>query len=331
MSGLAMYSTANGSLHRELFEHHNMPVTCLAWNTAASLLASADATRTLQIHSLTIDRSAKIELTTRTSEVDRAKMPEFMLFSPNGRYLLLVSHGLDERLDLQDNTWKCLTPTNPDYDSADWTQHPLEEGQLILATPHVVKTIAWDTGETLTSIDYRGLGLDLGSQVSSLKLLASQQCSIVCLAYIEEPSKSVHGTVTFDVNRLSTIATTKRTVAQHEKSIPDDLIHAIGTYKNLLVFFTRGGWVCSAALDTMEKVASYTKHFWIPQKWHTMAEDLLMTVTTSGLVVLALKDELVVFHSGLDHEEKVWLGTPSTPSAKSSIRSTLQRYRSNPS
>lgn len=56
-------------------------------------------------------------------------------------------------------------------------------------------------------------------------------------------------------------------------------------------------------VDTAISDKHYDRHFFVPQHWRNTVSNILVTVTQKGSIVLAVKDEVVVFHNGLNFEK----------------------------
>jgi len=65
------------------------------------------------------------------------------------------------------------------------------------------------------------------------------------------------------------------------------------------------------------------KHFFIPYGWHSSRGNLAIGITEKGAVFMAVRDELAVFHHGLEMEEKTPIedaDVRAVPSMRSSRR-----------
>lgn len=78
----------------------------------------------------------------------------------------------------------------------------------------------------------------------------------------------------------------------------------VGTYKSWLVYLQHGGWICTINIDTATHDRFSLSHFPVPLHWHGITANP-MIVTPKGSVVMAVEDEIAVFHNGSDFEEKV--------------------------
>lgn len=85
----------------------------------------------------------------------------------------------------------------------------------------------------------------------------------------------------------------------------------VGVYKSLLIFLDVNGWVCSIDVGGIDQKNAYTRHFFVPYTWHSVGE-LLFRITVEGTIAFARRDELVVFHGGMDFVEKIDFGRPQS-------------------
>lgn len=85
-----------------------------------------------------------------------------------------------------------------------------------------------------------------------------------------------------------------------------DLEDIVGTYKSWLVYvlLQHGGWICTVNIDTASHDGFHLRHFLVPLHWHGVTVNP-MVITPKGFIVMAVRDEIVVFHNGLDFEKNV--------------------------
>ena len=103
----------------------------------------------------------------------------------------------------------------------------------------------------------------------------------------------------------------------------------IGVYEDSLIFLTHLGWICSLKLNGLREEVNYSRHFFVPFRYHSSASSLTMHVSSKGSIIIAYQTQVIVFAGGLDFEEKLsWKGETITP--RPSMRSTLGRGRSDP-
>ena len=108
-----------------------------------------------------------------------------------------------------------------------------------------------------------------------------------------------------------------------------DIKTFIGISGRLSLFLDHSGWVCSIDMDNATQ-KSLIRHFFIPFQLQGTTGHILILVTSYGSVVLAVDDELAVFHNGLTFEEHVDFEGKPLVSSKPSMRSNLKRFSSAP-
>lgn len=91
----------------------------------------------------------------------------------------------------------------------------------------------------------------------------------------------------------------------------------------LLLSPDQNSWVCSPNADNKSKEKGYTRRFFVPYRWHCSLE-LVFAVTPKGIVGLARKDGLAVFHRGLDFEDCI----PVKGEESSRVPRPASRWRS---
>jgi hypothetical protein len=89
-----------------------------------------------------------------------------------------------------------------------------------------------------------------------------------------------------------------------QDSIARDLKAIVGPWKAWLIFLNHDGWVCSINTDTAANDKYYLRHFFVPVQWHSALGNTSMAITHKGSVAMAVNSEIVIFHNGLDFEEK---------------------------
>ena len=121
---------------------------------------------------------------------------------------------------------------------------------------------------------------------------------------------------------------TSKPLANYD-TLGKDIKVIIGVFGRLLLFLDHNAWVCTIDMDHAEH-KSLTRHFFIPYQLQGTTGRILIVVTSRGSVVLAVEDELAVFHNGLSFEDHVDIEGKPLVSAKPSMRSNLKRFSSAP-
>ena len=332
---VAAYATKSGQIAQELVESTRQgAIGFLEWNAARGILASADrggrivARKVSQIHSASPrlpsaslgssgissgTLSASLEETSNASlgashpsletildeSVSFSAAISQILMSVDGKGLLVSTSEADILWDITARpasmTRHCKQPS-PRQAPWTWTNHP-SGNQLLLFENGLMKMYSWTTLDLLSHGDGIELDKQLGSPV--IKTVFPPQSRYLCLI-----TSTLWSTPARQFLKLANEPDTAPVLTSHD-ALARNIKAVIGTYKTWLVFLQHGGWVCSANLDTIATDKAYLRHFFIPLHWHGRTD--AMAVTPKGSIVMAVRDEIMVFHNGLDFEEKVAL------------------------
>lgn len=139
------------------------------------------------------------------------------------------------------------------------------------------------------------------------KAIIPDPCRHVCIETTSDVSASTPKTTrTFRLLPLKAfnLSATADSYPPTHVHIIKDLKVIVSTYKSWLMYLQNNGWVCSVNMHTATNDKFYLRHFLVPMHWHGITAGP-MVVTPKGKVVMAVDDEIPVFHNGLDFEEKV--------------------------
>ncbi|KAI9781781.1 MAG: hypothetical protein M1839_005774 [Geoglossum umbratile] len=305
---VVVFDTKTGKAVQELYcNAKNIAVSFLEWNPQEGVLASTDVSSYFTVRKIAREISGLWQASKPLIDgvVDEAIRQ--ILLSPNGRRLL-VSTALSENLySIEEKPIRHLKRTNSTSQqmSKKWISHPSDRANLLQFDGLVARIFGWDSLEELSAAS--GISLDINDVGSPLTaLLPSFQGQSVC-ARFSAPGRR-RGLSQLRLWTVSTIhckADTAASAANFEQ-LAAEIKAIVGVYKTFLLFLDHSGWVCSVGIEGVGTEKSYTRHFFIPYRWHS-GGDLIFRCTSKGSVVLARRDELAVFHRGLDFEEKVCL------------------------
>ncbi|KAE8837006.1 hypothetical protein PTNB73_07910 [Pyrenophora teres f. teres] len=331
---ISIYSTARGKAVQSILQHPaNIAILFLEWNDQRSILASVDRTGRVLIHRIRKTNGIKepFACLEKVLEIAASTAISSILFNTIGKRLLVV-RGLDIELwDLEKRELKQSTQIESTPSSAHWFTHPLEPTKLLLMLDDGhVRSYLWDTLET-QGISHRVThepSLVINAPGSWVSPSHAGQSIIAMAAKCEErdasfcvlPSKSFSGD-----NESVAVVASYPSVARAVKCM-------IGCYKTSVLFLNHDDWICSLSVDSLRQEESYTKHFFIPQQWQGSGmETLLMRVTKRGSIILVSRDEMAVFHGGLDFEERVTIPVRSNRAQSPLLkRPTFKKGTSSP-
>lgn len=304
---IALYEAKTGKVLHELCSHARMvAIRFLSWSLHEGILASTD----------TSSRFIARKVNQTVGDAWRAESPIFnnrasqaivqILTSPSGKQLLISTISYDE-------VWSLEGHRIGEYRSAprtawSWINHPSNPDHLLLVEDNKVHIFDWSLFQRVSRTE--GISLDINREAELLltEVVSSRQGQKLCIRSLRDSKNNkIPELVILDASSIHPKAETTRPIITHNL-VAQEIKIIIGIYKSLLLFLDINGWVCSINIVNPQPENSYTKHFIIPFTWHSVG-DLLFQITRKGSVAFVRRDELVVFHGGLDFEEKVVLGS----------------------
>ncbi|KAH0536563.1 hypothetical protein FGG08_006571 [Glutinoglossum americanum] len=305
---VVVFDTKTGKAMQELYcQVKNIAVSLLEWNHQESVLASTDVSSRFTARKITreISGSWKTSEPLIDDRVDQAIRQ--ILLSPNGKQLL-VSTALSENLySLDEKPIQHLAR----IDSASrqmpkkWINNPSDRTNLLQFDGPVVRIFSWNSLEEISAAN--GISLDIDDvELPLTELLSSSQGQSICARF--SAPRCRRGSSQLRVWTASELHSGTGVVAFRADygQLAAGIKAIVGVYKTSLLFLDHNGWICSVSIEGVGMEKSYTRHFFIPYGWHSSG-DLIFRCSSKGAVVLARRDEIAVFHRGLDFEEKVAL------------------------
>lgn len=300
---IAVYATKSGLATQELFKHGNVAVDFLTWNQHENLLVSANRTGRVVVRRLLNLGPGPFEISDPILDEMSSSVIHQLLLSPGGKRLLVSTEDSATLWDLTDGTVvEKHTAEVPPQLSRKWVSHP-ELDRLFLFVDGHVKIFDWNTLEEL-SVKQTGINIGSASWNVSSVILHSRGRNVLALLSSLPGSDSPPSIGLWPSNILS--PDHDRTASPIcQNSLAKELKAVVGLYKSWFIFLNHNGWVCSINMDTAPHDRDYTRHIFVPLQWQTALGNASMAVTPKGSVVMAVNDEIAIFHNALDFEEKV--------------------------
>jgi WD40 repeat protein len=307
---IRVFSTARGKPVQHLNIHpEKIPISILCWNDKLGLLAAADRTGRTFVHQLQRLSGSKepFVIKQKILECTASSPVRQMLLDNHGKRMLVANSERTEVWDLENGEIAGETICGEFQETCFWLTHPQQPTKLlcVLANGEVqahtwTNIAAMEKKQTLSEGPKVAVGR-LITFVSSTPLASRSICTLgTCAEQGGEPILSVYSSRDFGSDKDSILP------AALYKDIAKAIKIVIGCYKSLLVFLDHSDWVCSLDVENLRQNKTYTKHFFVPKQWQGSGMGtMLMLVTKRGSVVLVSMDEIAVFHSGLDFEEKM--------------------------
>ncbi|KAI4162434.1 MAG: hypothetical protein LQ342_004000 [Letrouitia transgressa] len=210
-----------------------------------------------------------------------------------------------------------------------WIQHPTKLDKLLMINGQHIRTFQWSNLQECLEPRTVQL-LDVKTAMPPrLRAEATASGRNLCIYYAGDSSAGLAPSMrVFSMQSITSKADVINPAANFN-DVAKDVKCIIGVHKSLLLYLSQQGWLCSINIDDISPEKFYTRHFFIPLQWHSNTDHLAMCVTSKGCVVLAVKNEIAIFHNGLTFEERV--GCKGTMvSTRASMRSVMKRGTSEP-
>lgn len=298
-----VFTTDTGKQLQTLYNHaRNTAILSLCWNHQESILASTDVSGRFLTRKVTQTSSG--QWTANAPLLDKRSTHAIirLLLSSNGKFLLLSTATSDELWSMTGQLIETRGILRPMPRMR--TNHSTELSHMVFFDDSIVRIFEWDTFKELTPDT--GIILDIFSKPGSsfTGVAPSYGGRNFCVTFFTSLDSQLKSHLSlWPTLSLHPGAETATAVGDYSQ-LATRIKSIVGVHKSSLVFLDYSGWVCSTKPDVPPAGKSYTKHFFIPYGWHSGAEPV-MTCTVRGHIILARRDEILVFHRGLDFEEKV--------------------------
>ncbi|KAL8764376.1 MAG: hypothetical protein Q9184_000081 [Pyrenodesmia sp. 2 TL-2023] len=302
---VAVYDSRSGQQTQQLYSHEtSTAILFLEWEPRESILASTDRSSRFQVRKILGNLSGSWMVTPPLLNICIDQAVRQILLHPGGKMILVSAlnadyvwdiHGLQRAHRIVDrrHSWRWADCSSSSTDKllyiADDKTRYFEWQNLVECTfPESLRI-------TLRDCEYPPIA----------SLIANSAASAICAHFREPPGNQNRARL-----RLWSLAFAR----DHHDQSAEDLANydgmarqvkaVVGFYKMFLLFLDQNGWICSLNADLKGDKKVYTRHFFVPYSWHCSGE-LIFAVTTKGSIALARREGIVVFHRGLDFEERI--------------------------
>ena len=325
-----VYSTKTGRSVQDLFSHDkNIAIISLEWNERENILASIDQSGVGILRKIVGSTPGPFCLTDPLIHHKSSGVIHQVLLSPDGKRVLISTAETDQLWNIDNASLIHKHVILEPRSSLKWASHPNYNDRLLLVVNGRAKLFDWAMFTELS----KPSGIDLGLSEASRMLIADLGSSVqgrnVFISFSGTRMDGLPPALRLWPSRLFLPEAEHLEGTAYYDDLAKDIKSIIGVYKSLLLFLDHDGWVCSLSIDDIKKDQVYNKHFFVPLQWHSTVRNMPMLVTRRGHVVMGIKNEIAVFHHGLDFEERVSLGG-ALVSAKPSMTSILKRGISSP-
>lgn len=307
---IAIYEAKTGEVLHELCNHAKMvSIRFLDWNSQAGILTSTDASSRFTVRKVaqTTTGAWKAQDPILDRRVSQAIVQ--ILTSPSGKQLLVSTKSHDEAWSLEGR--RLNSNQIVQRKGWGWINHPSNPEYLLLVEDAKVHVYEWSPFRIASRAE--GISLDYSNQTEFLLegVWSARPGRNICLRFPRAPeSDGVPELHIWNASQIHPDAAEVQSIASYEMT-GGAIKVIVGVYKSLLLFLDVNGWVCSIDVGGIDQKNAYTRHFFVPFTWHSVGE-LLFRTTVKGTIAFARRDELVVFHGGMDFVERVDFGRPQS-------------------
>lgn len=328
---VAAISITTGYVAQQLFSHgKNIAVISLEWNPRANILATVDRSGCCTVRKVLRALPGPFESQGPMIQRKLSCAVHQTLLSNEGERFLVSTAEADSIMRLDNGSVLNHAIVNSSRSSWRWMNHPVDSGKLMLIVDGEVNVYDWQDFTNLFKVKCIEFDTNIEKTPPETTIAApSVQSNHVCMAFFGPKAGGFAPMLRVWPSKLFLPGDHLAKATAIWDALAKEVKCIIGVYKSLLVFLADSGWVCSLDMDETRAIKYYTKHFYVPQNWHTSIQDIAMTASKKGVVIIAVKNEVAIFQNGLDFEERVgYDGT--TVSAEASMRSVLKRGVSSP-
>ena len=300
---VATYLTASGEMSQELFSHaKSIAVLLIEWIPSRNLLVSVDRSGRLTVRKISGPSSRMVAIGALIFDRKMQSVVLQLLISPDGTRLLVSMQQADQLWDIDSGKSVFTRSVSAARTAWKWVTSPSDPDDLLLFHGNHILMFRWNSLEELSQSDCINLGFD----TSICQIISSARVKCLCISSENSRVNNPLPRLRLLLKRSLQRESTRMEPGLDYDDLAENLKAVVGYYKSTLVFLSHEGWICSLNLDTLSKRQDcYSKHFFVPSRYHILDGSLGMLVTAKGSVIFPHGDELVVFHNGLEFNEHV--------------------------
>ena len=330
---IAAYSALTGDLLQELASHgKNIAVMFLHLSLSGKILVSVDRSGRIVARRLEILRGPRV--TQCTSMMDRKAIDvveQIMASADDTKILVSMSHR-DEVWELETANTLGEIPRSSNRAHWRWAQTSKPSRPLVYFSNGTTTLYHWD----LFGASHPGPSMDLrlaeAGTTPVVAVTSSANASHLCILLagsrpgllppilrvwnmheMHAVPREVQGRNTKEESTREAICKQMPANATYDQ-LAKDIKFVIGVHEDSLIFLTHHGWICSLKFTSQREETHYTRHFFIPFRYHNSASSLIIHVSSKGSIIVAYRTEVIMFAGGLDFVEKIsWKGDTIAP------------------
>jgi WD40 repeat protein len=303
---ITVFDTKSGKISSELPGHaKDVSILLMDWNAKGNLLASTDISSRFIVRQIMSSGSGKLEAKPPVLEGRASEAISQILMSPDGQRLLVSTSHFDECWNM--NGDRINDTPRPRSEGSKWINHPDNPARIILLDGICARVFEWDIFLELSQSMGILLDIDQGSQMAPSEIVSSFPGRNVCVRFSGVGETSATSELRIWPSKCISPTTESVQAVARYKDVGRSIKVIVGTFKSFVIFLNFEGWICSLDIEGTSRKNAYTKHFIIPYGWHSTGAEPIFRCSVQGHIILARRDEIAVFHRGLDFKESVSL------------------------
>ena len=324
-----VHSLHDGKMLEELTRHNlNVSVRFLAATPKDNLVVSVDISSRVLVHAKD-SQSDHFEL--RADRKLRGIVRE-ILVKQDGTKLLISTEDGNELYELP-SLELINSIAKKSHKPTRWAQHPLKPACLLRLSSFAVEVYEWATlGKASAQIEDPRDNEEATENIVQVETAVGCRNFCVLRSYTKTEllgrTLEVYNSAAMKLDNLVISP-----LARYQNLATKDIKILIGIHETALFFLTHEGWLCSIDISGTQE-QSYIRHFFVPFKYHNSGGTVSIAISSSGVVVLSFKSDMVIFENGLNFVERIPFKSvtdrPAASSTRLSMKSTLQRTVSAP-
>lgn len=346
---IALYSALTGGIVQELANHtKNVAILFLHLSRSGKVLVSVDRSGRVVARKLRILPGPRVMESAFVMDRKAPDVVDQILISEDDSKILVSMLQQDEIWELETHNAPVEIQISKDRRHWLWTQTSNPSTPLVYFSNGTVILYKWNFFQISHLAPLTDLCLaNEKREAPIITISASSNASHLCILLggsvsgLQSPllgvwtmhemhalSKDTHEQLSREESTQEVTPMKLPADATYDQ-LAKDIKLATDVYEDSLVFLTHQGWICSLKLTSLKQETHYTRHFFIPFRYHNNANSPIMHVSSKGSIVVAYRTEIIVFAGGLEFEEKISCkGDAIVP--RPSMKSTLGRGRSDP-
>ena len=324
---IAIYLSSTGQELQNFSGHgFELAIVKLQWNEQGNLLLAIDRSGGYSVQKIVRDERGNFQQSVALQK--SASQLQQIISSPTSNKLLVSTADESELWDLEGTLLAKEKAAELKVHRL-WTQHPTDADKLLLISGEQIRTFEWLNLQECSEPQMIHIYTAETAMLPLLRAEATLDGRSLFIHHAGDRSRGLAPSIrVFPTQGITSRASVIKPAAVFD-DVAKDVKCIVGIQNSLLLYLNQQGWLCSININDVSPEKFYTRHFFIPLQWHSTSSHTAMCVTTKGCIILAVKNEIAVFHNGLNYEERQGLKGVIAP-GRASMRSVMKRGTSEP-